>query len=106
MATQMSPESSPCSSLSMRASFSVSPSPALPINDLQSPSSHMDIRDVQIDERVTMTRWSNKHRALFIGRGSETPSNWKKKERSAQSSAWDVSETAKSASKYVYFAFV
>ncbi|KAI9096758.1 hypothetical protein K1719_025937 [Acacia pycnantha] len=100
MATQMSPEGSPCSSPSMRASFSVSPTPELPIIDLQSASSNnMDTRDVQIDEHITMTRWSNKHRALFIGRGSETVGNWKKKERSAQSSAWDVSKTAKSASE-------
>ncbi|XP_028783940.1 uncharacterized protein LOC114761630 [Neltuma alba] len=99
MATQMSPEDSPCSSPSMRASFSVSPTPVLPIIDFQRASSNMDIRDVQIDELVTMTRWSNKHRALFTGRGSEYVDNWKKKERSAQSSAWDVSETAKGASK-------
>ncbi|KAF7830618.1 Remorin family protein isoform 2 [Senna tora] len=100
MATQMSPEDSICSSPSMRASFSVSTMSALPITDLQGASTpKMDIRDVQIDERVTMTRWSKKHRALFIGRGSEIVDNCKKKEISAQSSAWDVSETAKSVSK-------
>lgn len=107
MATQMSPESSPCSSPSMRASFSVSTTPALHITDLKSvSSSKMDIRDVQIDERVTMTRWSKKHRALFTGRGSEIVDTCKKKERSAQSSAWDVSENAKSGSKYVYIGIV
>lgn len=107
MATQMSPEGSPCSSPSMRAPLSVSTTPALPIKDLQNgSSSKMDIRDVQIDERVTMTRWSKKHRALFTGRGSDIVDNWKKKEISAQSSAWDVSETAKSVSKYVYFVSV
>ncbi|XP_054799657.1 uncharacterized protein LOC129304055 [Prosopis cineraria] len=99
MATQMSPVGSSCSSPSMRASFSVSTTPVLPMMDLQSSSPNMDIRDVQIDERVTMTRWSKKHRALFTGRGLETIGNRKRNEVSAQSSAWDVSETAKSVSK-------
>ncbi|XP_045804429.1 uncharacterized protein LOC123897727 [Trifolium pratense] len=100
MATQMSPEGSSCSSPNMRTSFSASTPPALPITELQSASfSKMDIRDVQVDERVTMTRWSKKHRALFTGRGSENVDSWKKKETSTESSSWEISESSKTVSK-------
>lgn len=104
MATQMSPEGSSCSSPNMRLSFSASTPPALPLTDLHSVSfSKMDVRDVQVDERVTMTRWSKKHRALFSGRGSENVDSWKKKETSTQPSSWDISERPKTVSKYVYY---
>ncbi|MED6145947.1 hypothetical protein PIB30_116798 [Stylosanthes scabra] len=101
MATQMSPEGSTCPSPNnMRTSFSASTPPVLPIMELQSASfSKMDIRDVQVDERVTMTRWSKKHRALFSGRGSENVDRWKMKETSSQSSSLDSSERSKTASK-------
>ncbi|GAU39917.1 hypothetical protein TSUD_05090 [Trifolium subterraneum] len=100
MATQMSPEGSSCSSPNMRTSFSASTPPTLPVTELQSASfSKMDIRDVQVDERVTMTRWSKKHRALFTGRGSENVDSWKKKETSTQSSSWEISESSKTVSK-------
>ncbi|KAJ7966610.1 Remorin [Quillaja saponaria] len=100
MATQMSPEGSPCSSPTTRPSFSASTPSTLPIMEVQSvSSSKMEIRDVQVDERVTMTRWSKKHKARFPGKGSENADNRKKKETNAQSSSWDTSETAKSISK-------
>ncbi|XP_058725152.1 uncharacterized protein LOC131596508 [Vicia villosa] len=100
MATQMSPEGSSCSSPNRRTSFSASTPPALPVTELQSASlSKMDIRDVQVDERVTMTRWSKKHRALFIGRGSESVDSWKKKETSTRSTSWEISESSKTISK-------
>lgn len=104
MATQMSPEGSSCSSPNLRPSFSASTPPNLPMTELRSlPFSKMDIRDVPVDERVTMTRWSKKHRALFSGRGSENVDSWKIKETSSQSSSWDISERSKTVSKYVYF---
>ncbi|KAF7817491.1 Remorin 4.1 [Senna tora] len=100
MATQMSPESSPCSSPNMSTSFSASTPSVLPTTELQGvSSSKMDIRDVQVDERVTMSRWSKKHRALFSGRGSENVDNRKKKETRAHSSSWDMSEKAKTHSR-------
>lgn len=99
MATQMSPENSTHSSPQRRLSFSASTSSALPIVEFQNvPSSKLEVRDVQVDERVTVTRWSKKHRARFPGKGSENVDNWKKKDRDAQSSDWDV----KSISKYEY----
>nr|KYP35683.1 Uncharacterized protein At3g61260 family [Cajanus cajan] len=96
MATQMSPEGSSCSSPNLRPSFSASTPPALSITEFKSlPFSKMDIRDVPVDERVTMTRWSKKHRALFSGRASENVNSWKIKETSSRSSSWDISERAK-----------
>ncbi|KAK4274685.1 hypothetical protein QN277_017874 [Acacia crassicarpa] len=100
MATQMSPEGSQCSSPNERTSFSASTPSVLPITELQDiSSSKMDIRDVQVDERVTVTRWSKKSRALFSGKGSENVDNQKKKEIRAHSSSWDLTGTAKSHSK-------
>ncbi|RDX68370.1 Remorin 4.1, partial [Mucuna pruriens] len=101
MATQMSPQGSSCSSPNLRPSFFASTPSTLPVSELRTvASSKVDIRDVQVDEHVTMTRWSKKHRALFTGsRGSEYDESWKKKEISTQSSNWDISETSKTVSK-------
>ncbi|CAL0332701.1 unnamed protein product [Lupinus luteus] len=99
MATQMSPEGSSRSSTNTRPSFSASTPTPMPITEFQNASlSKMDIRDVQVDERVTMTRWSKKHKALFSGRASENVDSWKKKETSTQSSM-DNSERSKTVSK-------
>ena len=104
MATQMSPEGSRHSSLRRRPSFSPSTPSVLPIVKFESvQSSKLEVRDVQVDERVTMTRWSKKHRVRFPGKGSENVDNWKKKAIEVRSSAWgEVSEAAKSISKYVF----
>ncbi|XP_065634227.1 uncharacterized protein LOC112003292 isoform X2 [Quercus suber] len=96
MATQMSPEGSSHSSPERRLSFSASNPSALPIVELQSvPSSKLEVRDVQVDERVTMTRWSKKHKARFPGKGSDNVDNWKKKDLDAQSSDWDIKTISK-----------
>lgn len=101
IATQMSPEGSIFSSPERKPSFSPSSPTVLPIVELQSVnSSKLEIRDVQVDERVTMTRWSKKHRGRIPGKGSENVDGWKKKAVEAHSSAWEVSETAKSISKF------
>ncbi|KAJ8771765.1 hypothetical protein K2173_026942 [Erythroxylum novogranatense] len=100
MATQMSPDGSNQSSPSQRASFSASVPSALPIIEMQSIySSKSEVRDVQVDERVTVTRWSKKHRARNSWKSSDIVDGWRKKAADAPSSAWDVSEAAKSISK-------
>ncbi|KAL5714147.1 hypothetical protein ACHQM5_016148 [Ranunculus cassubicifolius] len=95
MATQMSPDGSRHSSPQDRLSFSSSPPSFLPIVEMDSRrSSKSDVRDVQIDERVTVTRWSRKHGA----RGPERIStilDHKKKSMDTRASAWDVSEATK-----------
>ncbi|XVE94909.1 hypothetical protein REPUB_Repub02eG0050300 [Reevesia pubescens] len=100
MATQMSPQSSTHSSPKARPSFSPSSPSALPIMELQSfHSSKSEVRDVQVDERVTMTRWSKKHRARNTGKSSEVVDDWRKRAVDTSTSTWDVTETAKSISK-------
>ncbi|BAT82653.1 uncharacterized protein LOC124838138 isoform X2 [Vigna umbellata] len=100
MATQMSPEDSSCSPPNLRPSFSASTPPSLPLSEFKSlPFSKMDVRDVPVDERVTMTRWSKKHRALFSGRGSENDDSWKIRETSSRSSSWDITEGSKTVTK-------
>ncbi|KAM3342057.1 hypothetical protein P3S68_027023 [Capsicum galapagoense] len=99
MATQMSPEGSPSSSPIRQSSFSPSTPSILPLVELQSvPSSKAEIRDVPIDERVTVTRWSKKQKARIPGRCMELD-DWKRKAMEIRSSGWDVSDTSRSISK-------
>ncbi|XP_016467797.1 uncharacterized protein LOC107790389 [Nicotiana tabacum] len=98
MATQMSPEASPSSSPIRQSSFSPSTPSILPLVEFQSiPSSKAEMRDVPIDERVTVTRWSKKQKARVLGRSIESD-DWKRKAVEIRSSAWDVSDTSKSIS--------
>ncbi|XP_050208642.1 uncharacterized protein LOC126658747 [Mercurialis annua] len=100
MATQMSPEGSGHSSPTMRQSFSASTHSALPIVEVQSiHSSKSAVRDVQVDERVTVTRWSKKHSSRNRGKSSGNVDDWRKKSADSRTSCWDVSEAAKSLSK-------
>ncbi|XVE55887.1 hypothetical protein DITRI_Ditri03aG0193300 [Diplodiscus trichospermus] len=100
MATQMSPQGSTHSSPQGRASFSPSTPSALTIMEPQSiHSSKPEVRDVQVDERVTMTRWSKKQRARNAGKSSEIVDDWRKRAGDTHTSTWDVTETAKSISK-------
>lgn len=99
MATQMSPEGSPYSSPRGRPSSSMSTS-IVPISELQGVySSKAEVRDVQVDDQVTVTRWSKKSRARTPGRGSELVDDWKRKAMEVRSASWEVSETTKSLSK-------
>jgi hypothetical protein len=78
VATQMSPVDSISSSPKARHSHSSLPSGHL----IKESSSHMpkpEIRDVQVDDQVTVTRWSKRH----VTRGSDKRSTniieWRKK---------------------------
>ncbi|XP_044510270.1 uncharacterized protein LOC123228854 [Mangifera indica] len=98
MATQMSPNGSTHSS-PKRQPFSSAPT-ALPSLELQSVhSSKSQVRDVQVDERVTVTRWSKKNRAQICGKTSEIVDDWRKNSVDSQTSAWDITESSKSISK-------
>ncbi|KAL0366195.1 UNVERIFIED_CONTAM: hypothetical protein Sradi_3509600 [Sesamum radiatum] len=101
MATQMSPESSIQSSPRRLSSFSLATPSILPVAESQSTNtSRPDIRDVPVDERVTMTRWSKKNRGKTPGRGSRNADDWKRKAVNIRSASWEVSaETSKSISK-------
>ncbi|XP_042399551.1 uncharacterized protein LOC121989519 isoform X1 [Zingiber officinale] len=97
VATQMSPERSPPYS---PKEIQFSPSASTPaLEELENHFSKFEVRDVQVDDRVTVTRWSKKQ----ISRGSDRRSSsfieWKKKTVEANTSAWGIAETAKSMSK-------
>lgn len=101
MATQMSPDGSPHSSPKQRHSFSQSTS-AHPIEEQESHFSKLDVRDVQVDDHVIVTRWSKKH----VAQGSDSRAmniiEWKKKTLEAKtgsSASWELAETANCISK-------
>ncbi|GMI96730.1 hypothetical protein like AT1G45207 [Hibiscus trionum] len=100
MATQMSPQGSTRSSPKGSTSFSLSTPSALPITELQGThSSKSEVRDVQIDERVTLTRWSKKPVAGNTGKSSEIVDDWSKRAADNRTPTWDVTGTAKCISK-------
>ncbi|GMI89704.1 hypothetical protein like AT1G45207 [Hibiscus trionum] len=100
MATQMSPQGSTHSSPKESPSFSPSNSSALPIIELQSiHSSKSEVRDVQVDERVTMALWEKKQRARKTAKSSEIVDDRRKRAVESRTSIWDVTETAKNISK-------
>ncbi|RRT77095.1 hypothetical protein B296_00014645 [Ensete ventricosum] len=69
------------------------------IEELESHFSKLEVRDVQVDDRVTVTRWSKKHIARGSGRCSASIIEWKKKTVEANTSGWEIAETTKSISK-------
>ncbi|XP_059289272.1 uncharacterized protein LOC132042773 isoform X1 [Lycium ferocissimum] len=90
MATQMSPEESLPSSPLRQSSFSHSTPSVLSIEESQSlTSSKAQVRDVPVDEQVTVTSWSKR---LEI-------EDWKLKAGEIHSSSWEDSDTTKSISK-------
>ncbi|CAN6478612.1 unnamed protein product [Victoria cruziana] len=98
MATQMSPEaSSIVSSPRERDSSPSSPRP-LTIMELQRIHrlSTLEIRDAELDDRVTTTRRSKR----LVDRISLEVGDWKRKSVDAHTSAWEVAETAKCVSKF------
>ncbi|XP_073127182.1 uncharacterized protein [Henckelia pumila] len=99
MATQMSPESSIQSSSERRSSFSLA-TPILPLVEFESThASKPEIRDVPVDEPVTMTRWSKKNKSKNSGSGGGYINDWKRKAVNIGSATWEVSmETSKSIS--------
>ncbi|WOL20016.1 hypothetical protein Cni_G28818 [Canna indica] len=99
VATQMSPEGSTESSPKERP-LSPSLASAPQIEELESHFSKLQVRDVQVDDRVTVTRWSKKHVARGTDKRSASIIEWKKKTVEANTSPWEVTDTAKSVSKF------
>ncbi|XP_074582426.1 uncharacterized protein LOC141838759 [Curcuma longa] len=97
VATQMSPERSPPSS---PKEIQFSPSASTPaLEELENHFSKFEVRDVQVDDRVTVTRWSKKQISRGSDRRSSSIIEWKKKTVEANTSAWGIAETSKSMSK-------
>ncbi|KAK9163340.1 hypothetical protein Syun_004242 [Stephania yunnanensis] len=100
VATQMSPDGSTHSSPKRRASStSISP-PLLPMVEAQTSLAKLEIRDVQVDSQVTLTRWSKKHGPLVSQRGSTNVESVREESAQIQDSAWNVGETATNSSRY------
>ncbi|KAK1392457.1 Remorin, C-terminal protein [Heracleum sosnowskyi] len=94
VATQMSPKKSPHSSPKERHSFASSTNSVLPIVEWQDSLFPKQVRDVQVDERVTMSQWCKKNKSRTTGEDSGKCDDWKKKALEIRSTNWEVSETA------------
>ena len=104
MATQMSPEdSSSHSSPRGRSSFCHSPPPIIPLPAAENDdhSSKLDIREVQIDKRATITNCSKRHVSRRIKKGVPDFEDFYQNSRAASALSLDISEAATNISKYV-----
>ncbi|KAE8701205.1 RNA-binding family protein isoform 1 [Hibiscus syriacus] len=102
MATQMSPdESSKHSSPRERSSFGQSPPPILPIPSVDNNDhpSKLDIREVQIDKRATITGWSKRHGSRRIKKGKPDFEDFYRNNAPASALSLDISEASTSLSK-------
>ncbi|KAG6498443.1 hypothetical protein ZIOFF_046357 [Zingiber officinale] len=97
VATQMSPDGS--TSVSHDGPSSPSPASAPAIVALEGHFTKLEVRDVQVDDRVLVTRWSRKHIARGSDRQSTSIIEWKKTIE-ANNTSWEVTDTAKSISKF------
>lgn len=104
MATQMSPENSPYSS-PKRTTFSSLSTSILSADLQQVRASKADVRDVQVDDQVTLTPSSKKNRARIPGRGPDVVDDWKNESSEVQYADWEVSEMKKTLSRYDNFQF-
>ena len=102
MATQMSPESSVQSSPKTRPSISASSSSGMHMLEVGAVSSKLEVRDVQVDNQVTLTRWSKKQKAPFPWKDSVDDRRKKDSDAVSGCSDLDVPNIAKSISKYVF----
>ncbi|KQJ98648.1 uncharacterized protein LOC100834817 [Brachypodium distachyon] len=98
VATQTSPDLSRSSSPNMRPSFSRSLS-VQQVKELESCFSKLEIKDVEMDDRVTLTRWSKKHVSRSSDKNSTNIIEWKRKTMESKSSTWELTETAKCIAK-------
>ncbi|XP_010500198.1 PREDICTED: uncharacterized protein LOC104777615 isoform X2 [Camelina sativa] len=85
MATQMSPEGSIRLSPERQCSFSPSSPSARPVSELlNGHSNQAEVKDLQVDEKVTVTRWSKTHRGLYHGNSSKMRDHLNGKARDPQ----------------------
>ncbi|XP_020587528.1 uncharacterized protein LOC110029536 isoform X2 [Phalaenopsis equestris] len=99
--TQMSPEgSTPSSPKEKPSSLSQSPLFVHTITELQSNFPCLEIRDVQVDDRVTVTRRSKKHISRCSDKRSTDTLEWKKKRLENRMADWEVIGTERRISKF------
>ncbi|GKU94747.1 hypothetical protein SLEP1_g8191 [Rubroshorea leprosula] len=99
MATQMSPESSSSHSSPKEGSSICSSTPSiLPIVEKDDHPSKMEIREVQVDKRVTTTNWSKRSRIMKKDQPPDVE-DFYSIDGAASASSFDISEAATSISK-------
>ncbi|CAH2035499.1 unnamed protein product, partial [Thlaspi arvense] len=96
MATQMSPEGSIRLSPERQCSFSASSPSSLTIVELlNARSNRAEVKKLQVDEKVTVTRWSKRHRALYHGDSSNMRDHLHGQDRDNQGLTWEKTEEAR-----------
>jgi len=90
-ATQTSPELSGSSSPNTRPTFTRSRS-TQQVKESENCFSDLEIRDVQMDDRVTLTRWSKKNVTRSFNKNSTNIIEWKEKTVESKSSSWGFAE--------------
>ncbi|XP_062199112.1 uncharacterized protein LOC133901686 [Phragmites australis] len=90
-ATQTSSELSRSSSPNTRPLFTRSLS-AHQVKESESCISDLEIRDVQMDDRVILTRWSKKNVTRSTNKNSTNIIEWKEKTVESKCSSWDLTE--------------
>lgn len=91
MATQMSPEGSIRSSPERECSLSSSSPTARSIVELLNARvNRAEAKDLQVDEKVTVTRWSKRHRSLYQRDSSKMRDHLHGQDRDPQGSTWYV----------------
>uniref|UniRef100_A0ACD5ZFG8 Uncharacterized protein n=1 Tax=Avena sativa TaxID=4498 RepID=A0ACD5ZFG8_AVESA len=99
VATQMSPDDSIISS-SPKARHSCSSLPSG--HAIREPNSHIpkvEIRDVEVDDQVTVTRWSKRHITRGCDKRSTNIVEWRKKTTEARAPSFDEKERESCISK-------
>ncbi|KAL0853922.1 hypothetical protein Bca101_059074 [Brassica carinata] len=96
MATQMSPEGSIRLSPERECSLSSSSPTARSIVELLNARvNRAEAKDLQVDEKVTVTRWSKRHRSLYHGDSSKMRDHLHGQDRDPQGLTWGKSEEAR-----------
>uniref|UniRef100_A0A0D9YYM2 Remorin C-terminal domain-containing protein n=1 Tax=Oryza glumipatula TaxID=40148 RepID=A0A0D9YYM2_9ORYZ len=98
VATQMSPDDSISSSPKARHSCSSLPS-GHPIKEPNSNALKPEVRDVQVDDQVTVTRWSKRHVTRGSDRRSTNIVEWRKKTIETRAPSFDEKERESCESK-------
>ncbi|KAM4117926.1 hypothetical protein ACB094_02G162100 [Castanea mollissima] len=101
MATQMSPECGFHSSPRGRSPFSPTHQP-LPSNIVETEgdnSAKLEIRDVEVDKRATVIRWSKRRTSNVNKKGLPHVDDLNKNAEEAQASSWNIAESEMNISK-------
>ncbi len=106
MATQMSPEIEVHSSPRGKSPLSHPTPPPFPSNIVETQgdnSAKLEVRDVQVDKRATVIRWSKRRTTNVVKKRLPHVEDLNKNAMEAQASSWNVAESEMNISKYVFF---